>query len=115
MAAPTLARPSRTIDPVDTTERRGPWTRREGAHGALSSTMLLERNRGPRYSRVGPSPERTLDGVWWDSPGGPSSRASGQPPPGSRNFHLSVGPPPFSGAPMKPHRRAYGNAFRPET
>src|SRR3954462_1669725 len=36
-----------------------PWTRREGALGALSSTTLLERNRGPKYSRVGPSPEPT--------------------------------------------------------
>lgn len=38
-----------------------------------------------------------------DSPSGPASRTSGQPPPRSRDDHdCSGGPPPFFGPPMKP-------------
>src|SRR5271165_3435722 len=36
----------------------------------------------------------------WDSPGGPASRLSGQPPPGSQNVDCSDGPPPLSGEHM---------------
>src|SRR5579864_1797744 len=80
---------------------------------APSIELLLERHQAPVPRRVGRLPGRSAQRVTgWNSPGGPASRLSGQPPPGSLVYIHSVGPPPFSGAPMVPIHAGLECGFR---
>ena len=68
--------------------------------------LMLNETRVERHAPGGTNSRLPARGVAdVDSPGGPASRLSGQPPPKSRKNIRSVGPPPFLGPTMKPHRR----------
>jgi hypothetical protein len=97
-----VADPPMVLEPRWTIHVRVKRNANRGAHWAPRFSESLDEGRLTFVYRVGRALDRRcrrwLVGIRrWSS-----GRASGQPPPKSRNFHRSAGPPPFFGSRSQP-------------